>query len=136
MDRSIGGPRDPVEVDPSALQNGDQVDLIVLKPATTWLQKVLDHRSYISTMDFKTIHKIIDFTLIRIGMKMDYSDHEGLTFKTVDMNKGQLYELKSVISNIKLRNYNSSSISTKTIPLAVKRQEDEQDIPSMSSINR
>jgi hypothetical protein len=67
---------------------------------------------------------------------MDYSDHEGLTFKTVDINKGQLYELKSVISNIKLRNYNSSSISTKTIPLAVKRQEDEQDIPSMSSINR
>lgn len=122
------------------LTEKELMDLKLLRhkitPATTWLQKVLDHRSYISTMDFKTIHKIIDFALIRIGMKMDYSDHEGLTFKTIDMNKGQLHELKLVISNIKLRNYNSSSISTKTKPVPVKRQEDEQDIPSMSSINR
>jgi len=38
MDRSIGGPRDPVEVDPSAVHTGSQVDSIVLTPASIWLQ--------------------------------------------------------------------------------------------------
>lgn len=36
MDRSIGGPRDPVTVDPSALQTGEPIDPIVLQPATDW----------------------------------------------------------------------------------------------------
>lgn len=38
IDRSIGGPRDPVEVDPSAVQTGSLVDPVLLTPASNWLQ--------------------------------------------------------------------------------------------------
>ncbi len=104
---------------------------IVSIKLNTYLVKLMDHKKYIAQMRANTLHKLLDFILIRMGVVLTHSETKGLQLSTVPMDETQYDMLVKVVDSIR-EVQERESITTEEVSV----KSDDAPVPSESSINK